>query len=209
MSKEQFNDGDVLPVFPLPNTILFPEVAIPLHIFEERYREMIKDILDGQGVFCLVTIDGKWEGEHSGDFNFFKKGTICHLEKYVPLDDGRFNIIVKGIVRCLVEDCDYRNNKKYRSVIVHKDPNDLIDDSVPAVAEEVRQIACNFFKTKPTTSTENEIDMYFDKMNLIQVINILCMHLPLEIEEKHAVFEKSSYSDICNLILDSYSSYRP
>jgi len=45
-----------IPLFPLPNLVLFPRIVVPLHIFEERYKLMINGCVDGGEVFGLVLI---------------------------------------------------------------------------------------------------------------------------------------------------------
>ena len=44
------------PLFPLPNVALFPQVLLPLHIFEPRYRQMTADALDGDGLIAMATL---------------------------------------------------------------------------------------------------------------------------------------------------------
>lgn len=208
MSAVYFKNDDILPVFPLPNTILFPEVSIPLHLFEPRYRQMAKDCLDGKGVICLATISDKWEGINEGDFNFYPMGTVCRFAKYNELEDGRFNIILKGLARCEMLDCQYRKNKLYRSVRIQTKENDLAEKLDRSVENELRQIAANFFKAQPTTSTETEILEHFTKLETLQIINILCMNAPISMAEKHGIFEKSTLTEMCDVLFGLYASFR-
>ena len=43
-----------VPLFPLPGAILFPRSQLPLHIFEPRYREMVRDAIDGPGRIAMI-----------------------------------------------------------------------------------------------------------------------------------------------------------
>ena len=47
---------DLIPLFPLP-LVLFPGTAVPLHIFEERYKIMIRDVMDGDETFGIVRVE--------------------------------------------------------------------------------------------------------------------------------------------------------
>lgn len=208
MKKKYFSENEFLPVFPLPNTILFPGVSIPLHIFEPRYRQMINDILDKKGVFCLATISENWNGEHDGDFEFHETGTICHLQQYTPMQDGRFNIVVEGLARATLTQPTFMNGKKYRSVKIDRVIADWSCDVNGNKIEEIRRIAFNFFKTIPSSSSEEEILTHFAKLKLVQLTNILCMNSPCSMTEKHAMFELDSLEHVCDALLGYFQSYR-
>lgn len=88
--------ADELPLFPL-NVVLFPGMALPLHIFEPRYREMIALCSDEQRPFGVLLIrEGKEVGEPATPFDVGTTAEIVHLER---LDDGRMNVITIGTRR--------------------------------------------------------------------------------------------------------------
>jgi Lon protease-like protein len=89
-----------LPLFPL-NTVLFPHMPAGLHIFEERYREMIRDCQEQRTSFGIVGIR---EGVEVGRAAFpFSVGTLAQIHELEALDDGRFNLVVAGASRFRVE----------------------------------------------------------------------------------------------------------
>jgi Lon protease-like protein len=89
-----------LPLFPL-NTVLFPHMPAGLHIFEERYREMIRDCQDQGTSFGVVAIR---EGVEVGRAAFpFEVGTLAQIHEIEKLDDGRFNLVVAGASRFRVD----------------------------------------------------------------------------------------------------------
>jgi Lon protease-like protein len=89
-----------LPLFPL-NTVLFPHMPAGLHIFEERYREMISDCQEQGTSFGVVAIR---EGVEVGRSAFpFDVGTLAQIHEIEKLDDGRFNLVVAGASRFRVE----------------------------------------------------------------------------------------------------------
>jgi Lon protease-like protein len=84
-----------LPLFPLPSVVLFPNVFLPLHIFEPRYRQMVSDALAGDriiGMVLLQTAESEGEGRPA-IYEVGCAGLITHVER---LPDGRFNIILRG-----------------------------------------------------------------------------------------------------------------
>ena len=87
-----------IPIFPLPNVVLFPSVFLPLHIFEPRYRKMLADALSGDRIIGMVLLRG---GDAPGDrpppvYDVGCAGLVSHAER---LPDGRSNIILRGIER--------------------------------------------------------------------------------------------------------------
>jgi len=58
--------SDLLPLFPLPNVVLFPGVFLPLHIFEPRYKEMVADALAGDRIIGMALLRPGWEADYEG-----------------------------------------------------------------------------------------------------------------------------------------------
>src|SRR5690348_12988240 len=91
--------SDLLPLFPLPNVVLFPGVSLPLHIFEPRYREMVADALSGDRLIGMVLLRPGFEATddaHPPIYPLGCSGVITHVEE---LPDGRYNIVLRGIDR--------------------------------------------------------------------------------------------------------------
>lgn len=92
-----------LPLFPL-RTVLFPGQALPLHIFEPRYRQMIADCLRTDRTFGVVL---SREGEETGEAAVpYEVGTTATIQEVEPLDDGRLNIVTIGQERFRLENYD-------------------------------------------------------------------------------------------------------
>lgn len=91
-------DGDILPVFPLPNVILFPHMKIPLFIFEPRYRKMIEDVLKRDRLMVMSLLKRGWEWEPVSH----EIGCVGHVSKIEELPSGEKNIIVHGVARVMV-----------------------------------------------------------------------------------------------------------
>ena len=88
-----------LPLFPLPNVVLFPGVFLPLHIFEARYRAMTEDALAGDRMIGMALLKPGFEAEYEGRPPIYPvgcMGLITHAER---LPDGRFNIVLQGVER--------------------------------------------------------------------------------------------------------------
>ena len=82
-----------VPLFPLPGAILFPRSQLPLHIFEPRYREMVRDAIDGPGRIAMI------QPHRLDDDNqapLYAVGCVGELVGVEELEDGRFNIVLLG-----------------------------------------------------------------------------------------------------------------
>jgi len=92
--------------------VLFPGVYLPLHIFELRYREMVRDALGDDRIIGMTLLKPGFEAEYEGRPPIYRigcSGLITHAE---PLADGRFNIVLQGLERFRVVDEDH--SRQYR-----------------------------------------------------------------------------------------------
>lgn len=89
--KNTIKSSKVIPIFPLPVT-LFPSGRLPLHIFEERYRSMVDDIMQTDSTFGIVRSE-----KSAGSFS--ATGCLAKLDSIERLVDGRINILAIGLYR--------------------------------------------------------------------------------------------------------------
>ena len=125
-----------IPIFPLPNAVLFPNVFMPLHIFEPRYRAMVADALAGDRIIGMVLLKAGFEVDYDGRPPIFPvgcAGVITHSER---LADGRFNIVLKGLekFRVIGEDA----SRPYRLAHIDGMP-ELVSDAERAELHRMRR----------------------------------------------------------------------
>lgn len=101
--------AEKVPLFPL-NGVVFPGVTLPLHVFEERYRAMVRHLLTvrdpANRVFAIVTIREGYEVGSHETRSMYRVGTVVQLTDVAPYDDGRYDIEVVGRSRMRVEGVD-------------------------------------------------------------------------------------------------------
>ena len=108
--------SDLLPLFPLPNVVLFPSVFLPLHIFEPRYREMVADAVSADRMIGMVLLRPGWERDYEGRPSIFPigcSGVMTHVER---LADGRFNIVLRGLERFRIVEENHERSYRRASV---------------------------------------------------------------------------------------------
>jgi hypothetical protein len=92
--------AEKLPLFPL-GTVLFPGLLLPLHIFEERYRRLVRDLLDESGPdqFGVIAIRKGRETGIDGVSSLYQVGCTAALRQVDSRDDGRFDLVTLGTQR--------------------------------------------------------------------------------------------------------------
>src|SRR6266496_4147401 len=92
--------SEMLPLFPL-GAVLYPGMLLPLHIFEERYRQLVRDLLGGPEPrrFGVIAIRKGRETGIDGVHSLYEIGCTAALRRVDRLDDGRFEIVTVGAQR--------------------------------------------------------------------------------------------------------------
>lgn len=106
MSEEvsiQVNFSRPMPVFPLDQATLLPQQILPLHIFEERYLQMVGKALDGAGQLAMAVFRGsRWKQEYHGSPPLRPAACVGQIVQHEQLPDGRYNILLQGICRARI-----------------------------------------------------------------------------------------------------------
>ena len=116
MEKAQATVGR-LKIFPLPSVVLFPGAALPLHVFEPRYRAMVDDALKGDGIFAMAQLALGWEQEYGGSPELLPLMCVGNISVHQVLEDGKFNVVVTGLSRArLIQEWPEAQGRLYREV---------------------------------------------------------------------------------------------
>jgi uncharacterized protein len=98
---------EILPLFPL-GTVLYPGLVLPLNIFEQRYRQLVRDLLDGPEPrrFGVIAIREGRETGITGVSALYEVGCLAMVREANELPDGRFELITVGTDRFKLHDID-------------------------------------------------------------------------------------------------------
>jgi uncharacterized protein len=135
-----------VPIFPLPETVLFPSVRLPLHLFEPRYLQMAEDVLRGDRLFVVVLLRPGWQSDYYGNPPVHEVATLGRLESHERLDDGRFDIVLQGIERVRLlppAGEEQRQGKLYRVRVVRPAPEIAPSPAVPT-GETARRLRASW-----------------------------------------------------------------
>lgn len=92
----------LVPLFPLPNVVLFPKAVLPLHIFEERYKEMTRDVLAGERQIAMALLQPGWEKDYYCRPAIDSIVCVGQVLTHEKLPDGRYNFLLQGKMRARV-----------------------------------------------------------------------------------------------------------
>src|SRR5438034_6247945 len=87
---------DSVPLFPLPNVVLFPRAVLPLHIFEERYKAMTADALAGNGQIAMAVLLPGWEKSYYARPAIEPVVCVGAIISHEKLADGKYNFLLQG-----------------------------------------------------------------------------------------------------------------
>lgn len=91
------------PLFPLQCCVMLPHTTAPLHIFEERYRQMTRDALDSNGLIAMATFSGEqWRETYDGNPPIRPCVCVGYIARHECLDNGRYNLLLQGLCRARV-----------------------------------------------------------------------------------------------------------
>lgn len=185
-----------IPLFPLPNVVLFPHVFLPLHIFEPRYREMVADALKGDRIIGMVLLRPGWEDDYEGRPPVYPVGCAGLISNAERLPDGRFNIVLQGLEKFRILDEDGR--AAYRLARVEG----LGDDGVLADKGAMR-LARRRLESLLVPHHEGGADPKLPpSMPDEDLVNALAQYLELEAVEKQALLERDSLLERCHSLIE-------
>jgi len=104
MSLSGLTERDLaaLPIFPLPNVVLFPGALLPLHVFEPRYRELVREALAGRKLIGMARLRPGFEEDYEGRPPVFDVCGVGSVIDSVEHGDGRYDITLRGLARARI-----------------------------------------------------------------------------------------------------------
>jgi Lon protease-like protein len=186
-----------LPLFPLPNVVLFPNVFLPLHIFEPRYREMVSDALAGDRMIGMVLMRPGWESDYEGRPDVYPigcAGLITFSEEHA---DGRYNIVLRGLdkFRILTED----HGRSYRVANIEVLTEEPTDEDKAIIRAERRRLEALLVPQPQGRGVDPKVPPSMADEDLV---NALAQYLDLEPVEKQALLERDGLVARCRSLID-------
>ena len=184
---------DTIPLFPLPGVALFPDLPLPLHIFEPRYRAMLRDTLAGSKFIGIVQIRPGATPVEGRPSPIFSIGCAGRVEGVAELAGGRSNIVLRGVSRFHIEE-ELPEGLPYRvarvSPLIEKVlDEEALTESLARVLHEIGQIDEGMSLLARTDEAPKAL-----------VVNMLAQLLPLGDLERQSLIEAPSIDERARLL---------
>ena len=186
-----------IPLFPLPNVVLFPNVFLPLHIFEPRYRQMIADALQGDRIIGMTLLRPGYEANYEGRPAIYPIGCAGVITHSQPLGDGRYDIVLRGMEKFRIRAED--GSRPYR--IGHVDGISEVvptDESVPLRHQRQRLEAVLAAAIERVRAEPKFPPSVPDE----DLVNALAQYLDLDVLEHQALLECNGVLSRCLALID-------
>ncbi len=189
------NIPDVIPIFPLPRTVLLPGEILPLHIFEPRYRDMVRDALATHRVVGIVEPLPESPDEDVGLSRVRSIGCVGFIAQHEELPDGRFLLWLLGLERFQIEQ-ELAPATAYRQVRVNYKP---IEQSAQRLAgiQPLRQELRTLLPTLVDTDEKTQ-ELLAEQMKEVsdtQLVALACQILELPSHRKQEILEADTQTD--------------
>ena len=178
----------VVPVFPLPTTVFFPGVALPLHVFEPRYRALVEDAAQGEGLIAIATLLPGWEKDYEGAPAFHPLATVGRLGPVATLPDGRSNILLYGLERARLE--EEFTDRPYRRAHARVEPEAPVDEADPELADLKHRLLVTYaYFLQLVRRTDSPITLADDEVSFEAAVHTLCQGLDVPVVSKLRALE--------------------
>jgi ATP-dependent Lon protease len=184
-----------IPLFPLPNLVLYPHIVVPLHIFEERYKLMINGCLDAGEAFGLVLLRKGTDEEREDTIH--RVGVTARIVEVERLDQGRMNILCEGERRFRIY--RFTQQKPY-----WKGSVEFIEDREPPSAESLYEQVAELYRSVASLSAtlsgsqEAELSLPDSATDLSFMVSYV---LDIDSEEKQKLLEMDSTGERLRMLL--------
>jgi len=186
---------DVIPVFPLANTVLLPGEVLPLHIFEPRYRDMVKDALASHRVIGMVQSLPTDADEDSGEAKVRDVGCLGLIAQHQELPDGRYLMWLLGVERFRIDE-ELSPATAYRQVRVHYTPAEQSAQrlaGIQSLRQELRSLLPRLVDLD--SSTRAMLTRQMSEVTDTQLVALACQILELGADRKQQVLEAPGLTD--------------
>jgi ATP-dependent Lon protease len=176
-----------IPLFPLPEVVLFPGASRPLLIFEPRYREMVADAIKGSRIIGMVLLRPGFEKDYEGRPPIYDVGCAGEIQEYEQTPDGRYVILLRGLTTFRVVSEDQR--KPYRLARVEAIPELLKDEELGLLSTLRERLAKLLYSVLPLG-----VDPPDPGLDDAEFVNITAQNLRMPEADRQDLLERNVLS---------------
>ena len=192
-----------IPVFPLPRVVFFPGTALPLHLFEPRYRRMVEDCIDSGPMAMAVTLLAPgWEEDYEGNPAIHEVAGAGRIVAHQLRDDGTHDVILHGLKRVRLheiasDDVPYR---RARAVPID-------DAGEVSSAELIAMIACATNVAARVRERQPDFQLHISsELPAGRAADVVADQLIVSPEYRQRVLQESDVPTRIGLVTDAIAS---
>lgn len=197
-------------LFPLPNLVLFPHVMQPLHIFEQRYRDMLEDALAGDQLIAMARLAPEWEASYEGRPPVSKYACLGKIVCQHRLDDGRYNLLLLGVQRVRIRH-ELAPLRSFRQAEV-----EVIDDCYDCASchelKSLRQTLLASFRQRlgcMCDAPDQLQEILAQHLSLGAITDLAAYALPIDLEIKQQLLEERRVVRRAQILLAELNQLSP
>jgi Lon protease-like protein len=186
-----------IPIFPLPNVVLFPNVFLPLHIFESRYRAMVRDALASDRIIGMVLLQPGFESNYEGRPSVYPVGCAGVITHSEPLPDGRFDIVLRGLEKFRMTGED--TSRPYRLAHIEAVPEIATDSDRATINQHRQRLEALLAARAERRGAETRLPSTVPDQDLV---NALAQYAAFEPIERQALLECDGALSRCLALIE-------
>jgi Lon protease-like protein len=186
-----------IPLFPLPNVVLFPNVFLPLHIFEPRYRQMVADALQEDRIIGMTLLRPGYETNYEGRPAIYPIGCAGVITHCQPLGDGRYDIVLRGMEKFRIHSED--DSRPYRIGHVEGISEVIPPDHAVPLRHQRQRLEAVLAAAIERVRAEPKFPPSVPDEDLV---NALAQYLELDVLEHQALLECDGVLARCRALID-------
>ena len=190
--EDQSQLPDPLPIFPLPNVVLMPNAALPLYIFEERYKEMMRDCLDGQPYLSVALLQKGWEKKPGTPVPYSVAG-FGRITRAVRRPNDCMDIVIQGMGR--IEMIELNEERAYLRASVRTLNPTVANESMAATeADALRHKFLELLSRKGAAADPVRTQLKL-LASPVDIVFFIAAHLPLDPHSQQALLQTLSVEE--------------
>ena len=190
--EDQSQLPDPLPIFPLPNVVLMPNASLPLYIFEERYKEMVRDCLAGEPYLSVALLQKGWE-KQPGTPRPYPVAGFGRIARAVRRPNDCMDIVIQGMGR--IEMLEFHDDRAYLCASVRTlSPTPADQAPITQQAEAMRQQFFELLDRKGVAADQLRTQLKL-LASPIDMVFFIASHLPLDPHAQQEVLQTLSVEE--------------
>ena len=196
-----------VPIFALPNVVLFPRAVLPLHIFEERYKTMTADALKGRRLMAMALLQPGWEKDYYARPAVDPVVCIGEILNHEQLPDGKYNFLLQGIIRAkIVREYD---DQPYRIADLERLPETAVTemDLADQRMRMTEMLKADFAQFLP--AAQQFMQMLASPLPTADIADLIAFHLLDDVPFKQSLLAECDIRRRVTRIVDAVQKIHP